>query len=143
MERELEKRFSYRKLELSLLPDKQIARDATIGEINELQEALEGDERANIIAEVGDIFWCRSSWRSIEQGDKPATIEEYDKQPKYKSPPLPNKLKAWITWRSRCTRQHNPKPIPLGRILYSNTVAYIRNKTKKMRPLESKFQTAD
>ena len=33
MKRELKKRFSYSKVELSLLPDKQIAKSATIGEI--------------------------------------------------------------------------------------------------------------
>ena len=134
MKRELKKRFSYRKLELSLLPDKQIAKSATIGEIEELQQAIESDERADIIAELGDVLWCIDSWRLIEKRDSLVTVEGDKEIPKYKSPPLPNKLKAWLAWRSRCTRQHNPKPILLGRILYSNTVAYIRNKTKKMRP---------
>ena len=50
MKRELKIRFSYEKLQLSLLPDKQIAKSATIGEIKELQQALEGNERADIIA---------------------------------------------------------------------------------------------
>ena len=114
MESELEKRLNYGKLELSLLPDRQIAKSATIGEMEQLQKALKGDERADIIAEFGDVLWCINSWRLIEQRD---------------SLKLPKKLKAWITWRSQCTRQQNPKQIPI-----SNTLADIRSKNRKMRP---------